>query len=91
MPNFMNMSSADKLKTILCPTSTAATKIVNKFMRIMFLARDSIEEGACIDDLSYPTLLVNHDYDYTDYDNFSDIDEWDHNATIDSASDYENG
>ena len=90
MPNFMNMSSADKLKTILCPTSTAATKIVNKFMRIMFLARDSIEEGACID-LSYPTLLVNHDYDYTDYDNFSDIDEWDHNATIDSASDYENG
>ena len=79
MPNFMNMSSSDKLKTMLCPTSTAATKIINKFMRIMFLARDSIEEGACIDDLSYPTLLVNHDYDYTDYDNFSDIDEWDHN------------
>ena len=62
-PNFINMSSSDKLKTILCPTSTAATKIVNKFVRIMFLARDNIEEGALIEDLSYPTLLVNHDYE----------------------------
>jgi hypothetical protein len=57
----------------------------------MFLARDSIVEGTNIEDLSYPTLLVNHDYEYTDYDNFSDINEWDHNETIDSTSDYENG
>jgi hypothetical protein len=48
-------------------------------MRIMFLARDKIVEGANIEDLSYPTLQVNFNYYYTDYDNFSDIDEWDHN------------
>ena len=31
--------------TILCPRSTAATKVVNKFIRIMCLARDNITEG----------------------------------------------
>ena len=76
IPNFRSMSSSNQLKTMLCPTSTAATKTVNKFIRIMFLARDNLEEGNTIEDLSYPTLPVNYDYDYTDYDNFSDIDEW---------------
>ena len=31
-------------------------------------------------------VWTRHGYEYTDYDNFSDIDEWDHNETID----YEN-
>ena len=74
-------------KTILCPTSTAVTKIVNKFIRIMFLARDNLEEGVDIEEMSYPTMPVYNDYDYTDYDNFSDIDEWDHNDSSVTDSD----
>ena len=89
VPNFNTMSSSDKLKTILCPTSTAATKTVNKFIRIMFLARDFIDEGNNINDMSYPTMPVN--YDYVDYDNWSDVDEWDHNVSEMSNSDYESG
>ena len=45
----------------------------------MCLARDNIEERFEINDLSYPTMPVNTytSYNYTDYDNFSDVDEWD--------------
>ena len=89
IPNFRSMSSSNQLKTILCPTSTAATKIVNKFIRIMFLARDYLEEGNTIEDLSYPTMPVNCDYEYIDYDNFSDIDEWEQSYTNLSESDIE--
>ena len=89
IPGFVNMSSTNQLKTILCPTSTAATKIVNKFIRIMFLARDNIEEGSTIEDLSYPTMPVNTctPQNYTDYDNFSDIDEWEDNLSQLNSSD----
>jgi hypothetical protein len=89
IPDFINMSSSDQLKIILCPTSTAATKIVNKYIRIMFLARDNIEDGNNIEDMSYPTMPVN--YDYIDYDNFSDIDEWDKSLSYFSDSDFDNG
>ena len=86
LPYFKNMSSTNQLKTILCPTSTAATKIINKFIRIMFLARDSIEEGNNLDEMSYPTMPVN--YDFVDFDNFSDLDEWDLYSIL-SDSDYD--
>ena len=60
IPYFKSMSSiSDQLKTILCPTSAAASKIVNKFTRIMFLARDNLAEGFNLDELSYPTLPLN--------------------------------
>ena len=86
LPYFKNMSSTNQLKTILCPTSTAETKIINKFIRIMFLARDSIEEGNNLDEMSYPTMPVN--YDFVDFDNFSDLDEWDLYSIL-SDSDYD--
>ena len=50
------MSSLEKLKSILCPKSSAAAKTINKFIRIMFLARDNIVEG--ILDTKYATLPV---------------------------------
>ena len=87
IPDFKNMSSSHQLKIILCPTSTAVTKIVNKFIRIMFLARDNLEEGVDIEEMSYPTMPVNYDNDFTDYDNFSDIDEWDQNDSNVTDSD----
>ena len=55
----------------------------------MFLVRDFIDEGNNIDDMSYPTMPVN--YDYIDYDDWSDVDERDHNVSDISNSDYEPG
>ena len=52
----------------------------------MFLARDSIEEGNNLDEMSYPTMPVN--YDFVDFDNFSDLDEWDLYSIL-SDSDYD--
>ena len=89
IPNFLNMSKTNQLKTILCPTSSAATKIVNKYIRIMFLARENIEEGNDSNELNYPTMPVN--YNSTDYDNFSDIDEWEEFDSFISESDLDPG
>ena len=57
LPNFKDMSNSNQLKTMLCPTSSGATKIINKFIRIMFLARDYITDGNNAEDLSYPTMI----------------------------------
>ena len=37
--------------------------------------------------MSYPTMPVNYDDDFRDYDNFSDIDEWDQNDSNVTDSD----
>ena len=89
LPNFKDMSNSNQLKTILCPTSSGATKIINKFIRIMFLARDHITDGNNAEDLTYPTMPVN--IDSTDYDNFSDIDEWEDFDSFLSDSDIDHG
>ena len=89
LPNFKDMSNSNQLKTMLCPTSSGATKIINKFIRIMFLARDYITDGNNAEDLSYPTMPVN--IDSTDYDNFSDIDEWEDFESFLSESDLDHG
>ena len=75
-PKFSTLSYEDKLKTILCPKSTPEVKIVNKFIRIMCLARDNLADGIDIESLSFPTMPVNQNTSFTDYDNFSDTDEW---------------
>ena len=73
---FKTMSYANKLRTILCPKTTTEVKIVNKFIRIMCLARDNLSDGLDIENLTYPTMPVNATTDFIDYDNFSDTDEW---------------
>ena len=45
------------VKTLLCPTISAAVKVTNQFLRILFLARDNILNGSDI--MSYPTMPVN--------------------------------
>ena len=88
LPTFSALSSTDKLKTVLCPKSTAAVKIVNKFVRIMFLARDKISEG--LDLNTYPTMPVNiHPFNDI-YENFSDCDEWEEDFDELSLSENEN-
>ena len=46
-----------QFKTLLCPTNSAAIKVTNQYLRILFLARDNIIQGADI--LSYATMPVN--------------------------------
>ena len=47
------MSKENQIKTMLCPTSPQATKLVNKFIGIMFKARENIDND--VNTFSYPT------------------------------------
>jgi hypothetical protein len=51
-PLFPSLSREEKVRTLLCPASNAAAKLINKFISIMFKGRDKIEEGV------NPTLLT---------------------------------
>ena len=89
VPGFNEMPEENKLKTILCPKSTAAVKVINKFIRIMCLARDNISEGLSL--ITYPTMPVNIHPFCSDFDNFSDCDEWEVSFAELNLTDYENG
>ena len=77
LPGFSLQSSENQFKTMLCPTVSAACKVTNQFIRIMFLARDKLAEGVEMSELTYPTLPVpNNACD--SFDVMSDVgDEWD--------------
>ena len=88
LPRFCEMSENDKLQTVLCPKSTAAAKIVNKFIRIMCLARDNITEG--LENENYPTMPA-HIYPCSfNLDNVSDCDEWEQSFAELNLSEYDN-
>ena len=73
---FRNLSTKDKFKTMLCPSVSAACKVTNQFLRIMFLARDKLAQGVNMSELTYPSLPVNN-LDES-FDLMSDVeDEWD--------------
>ena len=75
-PTFQNLSNEQKIKYILCPTSEIMTKIVNKFIRIMFNARDKIDEGFDISKTCYPTYTPPFTFlNCVNFDQFSDSDE----------------
>ena len=79
----------DKLKTILCPKSTAEVKIVNKFICIMCLARDNLAEGLELE--TYPTMPVNIQPLNMHYDYIPDFDEWEPDFDELESSDNKNG
>ena len=88
VPGFCNMTVEHQLLTILCPKSAAAVKIVNKFIRIMCLARDKISEGLELE--MYPTMPANS-FPFDEYfDNFSDCDELELSLDEQNLSQYEN-
>ena len=60
IPGFRNLSTKDKFKTMLCPSVSAACKVTNQFLRIMFLARDKLAQGVDMSELTYPSLPVNN-------------------------------
>ena len=88
IPGFCDLSNDDRLKTILCPKSSAAVKIVSKFIRIMFLARDKISDDVDLNE--YSTMPVNIRPFEGDYENFSDCDEWEESFTELCLSEFEN-
>ena len=75
MPNFQFLSEEDKFRVILCPTSELSTKVVNKYIRIMFNARDNIDDGVDITQSCYPTYTPPFTLIDNTFDQFSDIDE----------------
>ena len=67
--SFFHMSESDKVATILCPTSAKAAKITNKFVSILFNARERIDLGEHSSNLTFPPNIDS----YTDGDlNISD-------------------
>ena len=79
VPNLNTLSAENQVKTMLCPTSPQAAKLINKFIGIMFNARGNIDKGVNI--LSYPTWdpskpnpFLNHPLDdANESDLFSDL------------------
>ena len=55
LPGFNLLTSEDQFKTMLCPSVSAACKVTNQFLRIMFVARDKLAEGVNMSELTYPT------------------------------------
>ena len=85
-PSFHNLTCDEKLKYILCPTSEIMCKVVNKFIRIMFNARDNIDEG--IETSCYPTYTPPFTFlNCTSFDQFSDCDEGDRSFSSSDSSD----
>ena len=54
VPGFTSLYISDLLKTALCPVSPQAGKVVNKYINIIFTARKSIDEGANVNNLTFP-------------------------------------
>ena len=52
-PKYFHLSTDDKIKTMLCPTSSQSAKLINKFIGIMFNARDTIDKCETLQ--TYPT------------------------------------
>ena len=57
VPRISTMTELDQLKTLLCPTTPQAGKLVNKFIGIMFRARSDIDSGNAYK--NYPTWEPN--------------------------------
>ena len=57
IPSFKNMSTDLQLRTMLCPTTAIATKLVNKYIQILFNNGARIDNGDAI--LSYLTNSTN--------------------------------
>ena len=75
LPNFQSLSLEQKFKSVLCPKSEVVTMGVNKYIRIMFNARDNIDDGVDLHKSCYPTYTPPFTFLSNDFDQFSDIDE----------------
>ena len=56
VPSLSKMTELDFVKTILCPVRPQTAKICDKYIGLMFKARDEIDSGAV--SMNYPTFLT---------------------------------
>jgi hypothetical protein len=49
---FSALSLEEKFKTLLCPTTAKAAKLVNKLIKIMFEGRKKIDQGEIISNVN---------------------------------------
>lgn len=70
------MSREDKVKTLLCPASIMAAKLVNKYIGLMFKARDRMDEGLDPSLLTFPPQVtgLQSDLDQSSLSNISEGD-----------------
>ena len=54
-----DLNPTDQVKSMLCPTSHMATKLINKYISIMFKARANIDDGDHITNLTFPPHVQN--------------------------------
>ena len=88
VPSLSKMTEIDFVKTILCPVKPQTAKICDKYIGLMFKARDEIDSGAV--SMDYPTWDPNFPNPFKEYD-VENVDETHHlvdeEATTDSSDD----
>jgi hypothetical protein len=57
VPNFEHLSFEHKVRTMLCPVSTQAAKLVNKYVRIIFNSRSKLDDGHPLSTLTFPPMI----------------------------------
>ena len=72
LPGFKDMSAQQMAVTILCPVTTIAAKLANKYIKILFDNRKQLDEGIPILNLGYEKGIACNPF-FTDHD--SDIDD----------------
>ena len=58
LPNFDNLNFKPKVRTMLCPFTTLAAKIVTKYTKIKFNARNKLDDGYPLQNLTFPLLQI---------------------------------
>ena len=77
LPSFPLLSREEKVRTMLCPASNIAAKLINKFIGIMFKSRDRIEEGLHASLLTFPPQVLEYSPPDLNLSNLSNISEGD--------------
>lgn len=61
-PNILKYSPDEQVKIMLCPSSAQATKLVNKYIHILMKARENIDNGDHITNLTFPPNIQNYQH-----------------------------
>ena len=48
LPGFKQLSDGKKFATLMCPTTPQATKLVNRFIKLMFDKRGELDSGVTV-------------------------------------------
>ena len=60
-PKILEYSKIEQVTIMLCPTTAQATKLVNKYIHIIFKARENIDNGEHISNLTFPPNIQNYE------------------------------